>query len=157
MLKIPLGRLGRGNCERGFTLLELLVVLFLVSLVVGVSATRFSAGSDSAELRSEARKLVALLRQTRAAAVSESLTLGIAPGPKSNAYQLQPGDREVGLPEGMTLNVDPANRDVAATGPEIFFYPDGSSNGGTLTLSSEYGSWQLEVNWLTGEVAIVEQ
>lgn len=132
------------------------MVLFLVSLLVGVAATRFSAGNDSAELRSEARKLVALLRQTRAVAVSESLTLGIAPGPKTNAYQLQPGDREVGLPEGMTLNVDPANRDVMATGPEIFFYPDGSSNGGTLTLSSEYGSWQLEVNWLTGEVAIVE-
>ncbi|TNE75954.1 MAG: type II secretion system protein GspH [Gammaproteobacteria bacterium] len=141
----------------GFTLLELLVVLFLVSLAIGVAATRFSAGTESAELRTEARKLVALLRQTRTRAVSESLSLGVAPVPEKFAYQLQPEGKEVLLPEGLSLNIAADNRDVSSMRPGIFFYPDGSSNGGTLTLSSDNGSRQLAVNWLTGEVAIVDE
>ncbi|TNF08130.1 MAG: hypothetical protein EP323_01950, partial [Gammaproteobacteria bacterium] len=121
------------------------------------AATRFSAGTESAELKTEARKLVALMRQTRARAVAESLSLGIVTLPENNSYQVLPGGMKVELPEKVSLYIDPANQDVTTTRPGIFFYPDGSSNGGLLTLSSDNGSWQLSVNWLTGEVAIVEQ
>lgn len=141
---------------RGFTLLELLVVLFLVSLMVGVAATRFSAGSESAELKAEARKLVALMRQTRARAVADSVSLGIAAPAGEAGYRLVPEGKEVLLPAGMQLLVRPQAKDLAFVEPGIFFYPDGGSNGGTLTLTTEQGSWQLEVNWLTGEVSIVE-
>ncbi|WP_461519369.1 GspH/FimT family pseudopilin [Porticoccus sp.] len=144
------------RASRGFTLLELLVVLFLVSLMVGVAATRFSAGSESAELKAEARKLVALLRQTRAKAVSESISCGVAIPSDTVGYLLLPDARDVQLPEGIHLVIEPLTEDLSFAQPGIFFYPDGSSNGGTLTLSTENGSWQLGVNWLTGEVALVE-
>lgn len=143
--------------ERGFTLLELLVVLFLISLAVGIAATRFSAGTETTELKSEARKLVALMRQTRARAVAESLSLGIAATPDTPGYRLLPEDREMTLPAGLHLNIDPRRRDIAFQESGIFFYPDGSSNGGVLTLAGESGSWRLEVDWLTGEVTIAAE
>lgn len=143
--------------ERGFTLLELLVVLFLISLAVGIAATRFSAGTESAELKTEARKLVALMRQTRARAVAESLSLGIAATPDAPGYRLLPENRDIALPGELHLNIAPHSRDIAFPESGIFFYPDGSSNGGILTLTGNSGSWRLEVDWLTGEVAIVDE
>ena len=140
----------------GFTLLELIVVMFLVTLTVGIAATRYSAGTEGAEMRSEARKLVALLRQTRAKAVAESQTRGITAPPQLAGYRLQPEGRDIFLPESLTLDISPTSRDVAAPLAGIYFYPDGTSNGGTLTLQSDLGSTQLEVNWLTGEVALAE-
>lgn len=141
---------------KGFTLLELIVVLFLVTLTVGIAATQFSAGTEGAEMRSEARKLVALLRQTRAKAVAESQTLGITTPPQFAGYRLQPEGKDIFLPDRLTLEISATNQDVAAPSPGIYFYPDGTSNGGTLTFQSDKGSAQLQVNWLTGEVSLVE-
>lgn len=148
--------LTKRRASRGFTLLELLVVLFLISLMVGVAATRYSAGSESAELKAEARKLVALLRQTRARAVSESISRGVIIPTDVAGYRLVPDSMDVLLPESMHLVIDPLSEDLSFAQPGIFFYPDGSSNGGSLTLATEKGSWQLDVNWLTGEVALAE-
>jgi len=145
------------RATRGFTLLELLVVMFLVTLTAGVVASRLSGATGGSELKVEARKLITLLRHTRARAISQSLSLGVGTAGDGSQYQIHPGDDQITLPEGLLITITPETDGVAAGQPFIYFYPDGSSNGGVLELQSAAGSYTLRVNWLTGEVALVDR
>lgn len=142
---------------RGFTLLELLVVIFLAALTIGIVAARFSGATGGAELKKEARQLVALLRHTRSRAISQSLSLGIVSQEDGEQYQIQPDGEQIDLPTGIRIAINPNTEGAAISQPGVFFYPDGSSNGGTLQLQAEEGEISVLVNWLTGEVALAEQ
>ena len=54
---------------RGFTLVELLVVLVIASLVLALVGTSISRSISGAEMRTAARKLAASLRYTRTRAI----------------------------------------------------------------------------------------
>ena len=149
--------MSRQQSVQGFTLLELLVVMFLVALTIGFVAPRFSGVTSGSELKTESRKLVALLRHSRTRAISQSLSLGIVSLDDGLQYQILPDGDEVALPEGVHLSINPEADEVVVAQPGIYFYPDGSSNGGTLQLQSDAGDFTVEVNWLTGEVALVHQ
>ena len=49
----------------GFTMLELLVVMVIVSLLFGIASPLVMSAGDNIELKSSARQLVAALRSTR--------------------------------------------------------------------------------------------
>jgi general secretion pathway protein H len=38
----------------------------------------------------------------------------------------------------------------------IRFYPDGGSNGGRLTLAAGERKFEIDVDWLTGRVAVLD-
>ncbi len=38
----------------------------------------------------------------------------------------------------------------------IRFFPDGASTGGNVELSLGEVVWRIEINWLTGEVVVIE-
>ena len=41
-------------------------------------------------------------------------------------------------------------RDIVA----IRFFPEGAATGGRIVLSRERAAWQIDVEWLTGEVTV---
>jgi general secretion pathway protein H len=147
----------RQQSTQGFTLLELLVVMFLAAITIGVVATQFSGVASGFELKAESRKLAALLRHTRTRAISHSLSLGVVSLADGVQYQILPDGDEVALPEGIYLSINPGADEVVFAQPGVYFYPDGSSSGGTLQLKSDAGDYTVEVNWLTGEVALAHQ
>jgi len=51
-----------------------------------------------------------------------------------------------------TAQSDLINDNVGA----IRFFPDGGSNGGRITLASGERKFNVDVDWLTGRVAILE-
>lgn len=53
----------------GFTLLELIVVLFLMTLLAGLSLALFSKRSSSGALDATARELVAVMKRARSASI----------------------------------------------------------------------------------------
>jgi len=57
----------------------------------------------------------------------------------------------------MELKLFTAQRDLidGNTG-SIRFYPDGGSNGGRITLGSGDRKYEVDVDWLTGRVAILD-
>ena len=71
-------------------------------------------------------------------------------------YAIQPGDETVTLPEPITIKLNRQKSPIRSSSKPISidFYPDGSSSGGTLSLSAESGEHKIAVNWMTGEVAI---
>lgn len=138
----------------GFSLLELIVVLVLISLlftVIGVSVSRSISG---AEMRNAARELTAGLRHTRGQAIIQRQQQVFTVDVDRRTWQA--GSSEpVELPEGLDITINTARSEL--TGERaggIRFYPDGASTGGSVVLTADGREWHITVGWLTGEIGI---
>lgn len=107
----------RAAHSRGFTLLELLVVVLLVGLLTSLAVLGIRGQSAGELQREEARRLLARMDLAREEAVLRATSLGIRFGPDGYRFlQLRDGtwhvlrdDRTLApreLPEGMRLEVD---------------------------------------------------
>jgi general secretion pathway protein H len=145
---------GKRRANVGFTLLELLVVMVILTIVSTVTAVRFSGGIENARLRAETRQLIALLRAARIEAMVSSSVTGIDSDTADTGYLSYPAQQRIELPEGIAIDIASTATATGATQQAIRFYPDGSSSGGDIQLSSAAGSFAITVGWLTGEVSL---
>ena len=60
----------------GFTLVEILVVLLIISILVGVTASRLPSFVDKSDIDAEARRLELLLNMARSEAALDSVEFG---------------------------------------------------------------------------------
>lgn len=142
--------------ERGFTLIEILVVIAIMGLIAAFALPRFSSAQAKADMSSTARQLAAGLRSTRSLAMThgrpEAFSLDIA----HNLYRAGAGaSRPVAKNVGLVLVTASQERVDAAAG-SIRFFADGSSTGGGIGLRTGSRSTLILVDWLTGRVSIVE-
>jgi len=154
-LKGKLGRQSRSRrLPRGFTLVELLVVLVIASLVLALVGTSISRSISGAEMRTAARKLAASLRYTRTRAIiskSEQVFLVDIENRNYTAAERDP----VELPEGMNVQLNTARSELTSEHVGgIRFYPDGGSTGGYVLLESNERIYRINVVWLTGEASV---
>ena len=146
------------NRQRGFTLLEILVVLAIGVLLVALVPPLLSGLSGATELRGAARQLAAGLRNARNDAITRQreavLTLDLA----QHRFGVTGDSPAIQLPDGLALKLYTAQAELldGATG-NIRFFPDGSSTGGHIIVSGPKLAYQVNVDWLTGAIAIVEQ
>jgi general secretion pathway protein H len=141
---------------RGFTLLEILVVILLIGIAAAAVSVSVSQGLASARVNAASVELAAALRATRAQAIVRGKEQVFDVDIRKNTYK-GVDQREVRLPSGMKLGITSAKEDQpSATVGRIRFFPDGSSTGGHITLQREQRKWQVNVSWLTGAVSVVE-
>jgi general secretion pathway protein H len=68
-----------------------------------------------------------------------------------------PDPRVHALPPGIELKLFTAQRDLVSDQVgTVRFYPDGGSNGGRITLAAGERKFDVDVDWLTGRVAVLE-
>jgi general secretion pathway protein H len=151
--------LGRVNHRfgTGFTLLELMVVLALMVMVYALVVPRISSVLPGTELKSAARELAAGLRKARSQAVTRkeqaTLTLDIA----QHHFRISGDDRSYTLPPELDLSLYTAQSELSQDKVgAIRFYPDGSSTGGRISVSYGERKYQVDVDWLTGQVNILD-
>ena len=108
-------RSGPGR-SRGFTLVELMVVLVIAALLLALVGTSISRSVSGAEMRNAARKVAASLRYTRTQAIlSKSQQVFIV---DTEARTFQAADREAEtLPEGMNVQLNTARSELTAVPP----------------------------------------
>ena len=148
-------KLGSNN---GFTLLELAVVLFVVILGFGVIGANISSGSGAAAHQAAARDLVSALRYARGQALiaREQTTVDI--DLNENSYSVSGRDKVFDIPEGVAVTVVTAQEELKGKDQaSIRFFPDGSSTGGRIKLEKDSANWQIDINWLTGQINLEEK
>lgn len=142
----------------GFSLLELILVVALIGVVLTMVPRFSSNGVSGAELRANVRAVAAGLRLTRDAAIrtrqEASLTLDL----DTRTFVVPNDSREHHFHEKIDIKLFTAQADlVSEKRGAIRFYPDGSSNGGRVTVGAGGRDFAVDVDWLTGRVTITEQ
>ena len=144
-----------GKRKRGFTLLELLVVLLIASLLMVLVPPLFSGAVPGAKLKAAARDLAVALRLARNQSITRDMETQVYLNLESPAYAI---GKQVPrpLPVGVELKVASTAEQGAAqaTHHVVRFFSDGSSSGTLITLSRGKRSYRLQVGWLTGKVTI---
>jgi len=138
---------------KGFTLLELVVVLFVVVLGFSAIGLNLSSGSDTTKIKAAARDIVSALRYARGQALMTHREATVALDLESNSYTVSGRDKLYQIPEDIDVTVVTAQTELTGEGSaNIRFFPDGSSTGGRVTLERGQTVWKIDINWLTGQV-----
>jgi general secretion pathway protein H len=141
----------------GVTLLELLIVMALMAILAGVVMPMFGGGVSTTELRSSARQIAAGLRSARSEALAQRRETFLVLDVAGKRFMVDRDPREHKLPAGVELKLFTAQNDLvdASTGA-IRFFPDGGSNGGRITIAAGTRKFDVDIDWLTGRVAILD-
>ncbi len=149
--------MGRPARARGFTLLELLVVLVLAAAAYALVVRFSSGGVSGAQLKSAARAVAAGLRDARGAAIARQQSTALVLDLENRSMAVGESGRARELPRRLDLKLYTAQSEIVDDKRgAIRFYPDGSSTGGRVTLASGERTLLVDVDWLTGRVRIKE-
>jgi general secretion pathway protein H len=142
--------------QSGFTLLEIIVVMVMIAVILGFFSSSMMASLKKAELRAVSKNLVSAIRYTRGQAVVKHTQKTITFNVEKKTYKA-PRKKLVTIPEEIEIYIYTAESEIPdeSTG-SIRFFSDGSSTGGWIKLVQGEKIWKINVNWLTGEIAMVE-
>ena len=147
----------RGAAVRGVTLLELLIVLAIMAIIAGFMIPMFGGPISTSELRSAARQLAAGLRLAQSEAVSQRRQTFLVLDVAGKRFKVDNDPQEHKLPSKVELKLFTAQNDlVSESVGSIRFFPDGGSNGGRITVASGDRKFDVDIDWLTGRVAILD-
>ena len=144
----------RITANRGFTLLELLVVVVILALASTLVGVNF--GGDRASLESIGRTLVTDLRYVRSRAMVGNVDTALVVDLSRGAYYSHAAKIERELPQSVALELTVDRRDTDGQQGRIVFYPDGSSSGGKVRLTRNGRSLDISTAWLNGYVSLRE-
>lgn len=147
----------RARCG-GFTLVELLVVLAIISLLLALTPAAFNRIMPGLEVQSATRQLAASLRSARSAAIRDNTETTLTIDLEARLYRLDELGREQAIDEGIEVSMLTARSELESeqTG-RIRFYPDGTSTGGRVTFAGGGAAYDVLVDWLTGRIRIIEK
>jgi general secretion pathway protein H len=126
--------------NRGFTLLELIVVLFIAGMAMAV--VLFSAGRvrENALFNDEARRLYQTLKHAREIAIMERDDVTVRVDSDGNRYWIDYGD-------GKTSDARTVGKGFTISGKDMVFFSNGSSSGGTIKIENAKGqAYAVEVD-----------
>jgi general secretion pathway protein H len=167
-----------GSRVEGFTLIELIIVLVILSVMTALVVPRLTQSLSRMNVESTARRVASVLRLARSLAVSEKVPYGAVfdmnvdtltvvsyqrtmegeESPESEAdhrvppriYTLTDG---VHLREGVTLNGETVTTGIF----QMAFFPGGGSRGAEVVLGDDEGrSFSIAVDRIVGSVKISE-
>lgn len=144
-----------GKDERGFSLLELLVVLLLISLAGAIVLPAMDRGLRGREVRQSALRVAAVARNLRYRALSESTLERLIFNPVENSYQASPGQTGV-LSSEAKITAMEGGEPLEDGRRQYLFFPNGSLLGGAINISAgeTSSSYWVRLDSLTGRVVV---
>lgn len=166
--------------QRGFTLLELLVVLLIVGVMSAFVVPKLSKPLSNLTLKTATKQIASSLRYARNVAVTESRTIAafidldmqrvyilaekLENDFESVGYELDPRKRNLRteilyryeLPLEVRVNEALVNDKKYSKGRVVvLFYPNGGSSGGEILVAGKgEQQYNITVNFVTGSVLV---
>ena len=141
--------------DRGFTLVELLVVLVILVAGLSIIGPNISSGQSSTQIKAAARDMGSALRFVRGQALATQQPARFSLDLTQNSYRVAGRDKTYQIPKNIEITLVTAQSEITGEGQaQIVFFPDGSSYGGRITLELEAFKKQIDINWLTGNVKV---
>ena len=142
---------------RGVTLLELLIVLSIMAILAAIVVPIVGGGVSAGELKGATREIAAGLRLARSEALATRKETRVMLDLEARSFQVERDARTHTLPRQIELKLFTAQSDLVNEKiGAIRFFPDGGSNGGRVTLTAGARKFNVDVDWLTGRVAILD-
>ncbi|CAH9015130.1 GspH/FimT family pseudopilin [Candidatus Nitrosacidococcus sp. I8] len=141
----------------GFTLVELLVVLTLAGIMISLVPPMLEGKIAGTEIRGAARRLAAGLKYTRSYAITYHKEAALTLDLESRSFTITDRERKYSLPKNIEIDLVTARSQVDSDrSGKIKFFPDGTSTGGRVTLERGTSKYQVDINWLTGQIKILD-
>jgi general secretion pathway protein H len=163
--------------SRGFTLLELIVVLTMLSFALALVSPYFGRLSKNVELKAAVKKVSTILRYYRSEAVQKGKVYQVVFDTETREIRVRPveaeeesgeepdsgspnsGEKEkYRVPDGIHVKeIKIPSSQYPSEFPVIEFYPNGGSNGGSFVMDRDDAKgYRIQVHFLTGIVEIKE-
>jgi len=141
----------RPGDRRGFTLIELIVVMVIVAMAMAITTFEVGRRRDRSLFMAEVRRLSATLKAARQRAVMERTAYAVLTGTDTEGvpyYWLEREGRAEGGPVSLPFGFE-------LTETEIVFYPRGYATEGELLVRDDRGHEALiRVDPILGEVRV---
>lgn len=140
---------------RGFTLLELIIVLLVSVLGFAVVGGNISSGNQSTRLQAAARDIASALRYAHGQALMSRQPVSVTVNLDDNSYSIGNRGKTYRLDRQIAVSVTVAEEEFTeGRQASIRFFGDGSSTGGRIILEWGKQLRRIDVNWITGAVEI---
>ncbi len=140
---LPVKKKGAGF--RGFSLLELLVVMIIMGILAGVAGPSVGRFMDSLAFKKQSGRIMAAVHYARLKAVTNGRPVIMTLDPGNNNLRLEEGavkeERDLRLAAGDTISIN----------PEIIkFSPDGHATPAVISFSKGDRSEKIIIDSLSG-------
>ena len=153
-----------GDSKRaGFTLIELIVVLFLVGIIAGLAGLYIGKDTGSLELKKFTREVSIVMRYARNRAVTEKKIYCFVIDKDERMLRLYSEDTDYTnvtlvmdkeIPEELNMDMPGSGRDALY----VEFFPGGSTTGGVIEIMNKKGSrFLIMVNRITGKLIVEKE
>lgn len=140
--------------NRGFTLLEIIVVFTLIVLILGFSTLFFGNALPGARLNAAGRELSAMIRYAKILAKNNGEPRTVLINLDTGHYGIE-GVQAKNLPEGIHIRItDPVAGEVSRGNYAVLFHGSGVVEGGTITLWNKKRALNIELDPILGSVVL---
>jgi general secretion pathway protein H len=124
------------HARRGFTLIEMMVVLVIIAIGITLAVPLIEGGFDSREVRRAARQIAATMVHCRVEAVSKSAPQEMIINPERNTIATSDWGRWAQLTDRALIEHVEGGADVGDGARQILCYPNGSTSGADVVVAS---------------------
>ena len=127
-------------------------VLAIIAILVAIVLPAAPGATSRSQLAAYATETAALLNGDRSVAQAQSRHVATAIDAPSRVVRSGATGRAIAYPRDVRVSAELASRcNGRSAGAFIHYFPSGMSCGGVITLARPGHSFEVRVNWLTGE------
>ena len=144
-----------GKDNRGFSLIELVMVMLLIGISLAIIAPNIAKGLQDREVRGAALSLAARARDLRSQALFDGIPQQLVVNLPQGSY-LVARTKEFQLPTDVKFLSVQGGETVDRDSKRFYFFPNGSTLGGEIVLadSDKAISYLIRLEPLTGKIEV---
>lgn len=140
--------------KNGFTLLEIIIVLALVTLILGLSSVFVAGFLPSAKANAAGREISGMIRYARSLARLNGEARSVVIDLDNRTYGIEGLATKSFPPETLIRVIDPLSGEIYGGKYPIVFNPAGGMSGGTIILSWGKKVIRIELDPIVGAVLL---